>query len=337
MDLLLNRRRFIYVIGVINVGGAAINTQHDNDSRQLGKAGRIDGCARIFDGNLMITADDPTRGLTFKLNRQAVVSDFCTRIVQRTDNFSTNRPRNSSFANELTQRILEAGGISGLESKRWSPVISMYEYYLHHAFPKWRYLSQVNRAHYYQQALRHKCRAAGLKPVAFSMRLVPALGRTVIEKNGAGYLLESLSLKLKRSLNRSPEIWLMVETTIRERDPNENGRPKKTVSWSDGLLHVHGAIGLHDSEVNKFKRIVRDLNGSSNSVFLNRELVLKPILDDVDWVNYCNKHRFLNDCFLAGIQRFSRSNSLCATAEELYQNHRTFFKAAVKSKSQMTH
>lgn len=299
-------------------------------------AGRINGCARFFDGKLLTSVGDPTRGLTLTLNRPAVVSDFCTRIIQKSNNFSTNRPKNLPFANELTRLIIKVGGISRLTGGRRSPVLTMYWSDLHHAYPKWRYLSQTNRTQYYQHALSQKCGQSELKPMAFTMRLSPELAKAVIENNGAGYLLERLRLKLKRSLRRSPEMWLMIEATTKERDSNGKGRPKTAVSWSEGLLHVHGAIGLRHDEVSEMKRVVRELNASSNTTFLNNELRFEKTYDDVGWVEYCCKHSFINDCFLAGTQRYSRSNSLSADAEQLYEHDRMLFKAALKSKSLMT-
>lgn len=146
-------------------------------------------------------------------------------------------------------------------------------------------------------------------------------------------------LRLKRSLKRMPEAWLVLEATTRERDQNGRGRPKTKVSWSDGLLHVHGAIELHGNEMDEMKRIIRELNGSSNKTFLNNELSLVKIVDDTDtkWVDYCHKHSFLNDCFLAGIQRFSRSNVLSAEAEQIYENDRAMFKSAMKTNSLLKH
>ena len=172
--------------------------------------------------------------------------------------------------------------------------------------------------------------------MAITIRLTPGLARTVIAKNGAGFILERLTLKFKRSLGRSPEMWLMIEATTNELDEESQGRPKRAVSWSKGLLHVHGAINLYDHEHDAFKKIVRKLNGSTDPKFLNNELRLN-LIEDLDWVDYCHKHDFLNDCFLAGIQRFSRSNSLHRTAEMLYENDRALFKGDLKHKSRMTH
>lgn len=190
--------------------------------------------------------------------------------------------------------------------------------------------------HYYQQALSQKCVQSEVKLMAFTMRLAPELAKTVIENNGAGYLMERLKLKLKRSLPRSPEMWLMTEATIREQSLNGKGRPKNSVSWSEGLLHVHGAIGLHHDEINEMKRVVRKLNASSNSTFINNELRFEETYDEIGWVEYCCKHIFLNDCFLAGTQRYSRSSSLSAAAEQNYEHDRMLFKSALKSKSLMT-
>lgn len=317
---------------MISAGRLVINTQLRNDSHTSGKAGRIDGCARIFDGKLMTTKNEPERGLSLMLNRAEVMSDFCKRIIEKKDKFSTNYPRSSLFANTLTQAIIRAGGISWFINNTGSPVISMYENKLHHAFPKWRHLSQINRCYYLQKALNQKCTQTDTVPIAMTIRLSHEFARTIIGNSGAGYLLERLTLKFKRSLNRSPDMWLILEATTNELDTKNKGRPKRTISWSKGLLHVHGAIALYENEKAIFKKIVRDLNDSSNSKFLNNELRLK-LIENLGWVDYCHKNSFLNDCFLAGIQRFSRSNSLHSLARKLYENDRSLYKAVLRSKS----
>jgi len=273
--------------------------------------------AFVFGCGPMITNEDDRRGLILAANRHDFMSEFCTNIIRKSDNNSTDKPRKLLFSNYATRELLKAGNIFDLSTSRLSPVYSNEEI-IKAAYPKWRHASEVVKMHWHQIALRKMAEESALHPYAFTVKLSPTLGKQVIRKGGSSYLHERLSLELKRSLGRKPLMWLILEAVKTQSNHNIMREGKGPIDRSEGLLHVHGAIALDSKEVPIIKRVVRDMNGSSNPVFNNQEIRLNIIKDDAYWVEYCNKHRILNLMFLNGLKRYSRSKSLAGAAEELY-------------------
>jgi len=279
--------------------------------------GRAEKHAFVFGSGPMIVDEDEKRGLILAANRREFLSEFCTNIVKKSDKNPTNRPKKLPFSNCATREIVK---VSRESSSRNYDMASVYnsEDLIKIAYPKWRHVSEAVKIHYHQLALRQIAEESGFHTYAFTMLLSPELGKQVILHGGSGYLHERLALKLNRTLGRAPVMWLMLEAVKTKSTHNVNTHGKGPVDQSNGLLHVHGAITLDSGEKPAFESVVRSINRSTNSTFKSNQIRTKPIKDDAYWVEYCNKHRFLNLMFLNGMQRYSRSKPLAGVAERIY-------------------
>jgi hypothetical protein len=297
-----------------------IKTRANFENSEFGRATATQH-ALVFGNGPTIEGEDLKRGLILKACRREFLSGFCTHMIRMSDKKSTNRPKNIVFSNYATRELVKAGGDHASLRRITSSVYSSNEL-IKSAYPKWRHTTEVIKSHYHQKALREQANKLGHRPYAFTMLLSPTLGKQIVNKGGSGYLHERLTLKLKRALGRIPVIWLVLEAVKAKDSRNITKRGKGSVDRSNGLLHAHGAISLDPSEIQTMDRVVREMNDSEDSKFKNQELRTQVIKDDAYWVEYCNKHRFLNQMFLNGLQRYSRSKVLVGNAEKIYQSDR---------------
>jgi hypothetical protein len=289
------------------------------------ETGRTTEHAFVFDNGPMVIKDDDRRGLVLAANRHKYMLEFCTQVRKKTDKISTKRPKNSLLANSLTQELIRAGGLFCMPN---SIVPSVYSYddVIKHAYPKWRHTSDIVQRHYHQKAMRQLAESSRIRAYTLNINISPKLGKAIIKHGGCGYLFDRLSVKLKRALGWSPRMWLILEASRTNTNSNPTRKGKGAVSQSEGVLHAHGAIAIGNEELTVLKRLVRDLNESSDPVFKNNEFSVKQISDDTYWVEYCNKHRFLNKMLLNGMHKYSCSKELASLGRELYQLDRIQFK-----------
>lgn len=297
------------------------------ENQEMGRAAKH---AFTFGSGPVIESEDEQRGLILSANRKEFMSGFCTHVYSKSNNKSTDRPQNIAFSNYATRELIKSGGNISTSSNIIPSVYSSNEL-IKSAYPKWRHASEEVKMHYHQKALRKLADKLGHQPYAFTMLLSPEIGKQIIKQGGSGYLHERLVLKLKRALNRSVIMWLVLEAVKTKSNHNIMIHGKGPVDRFDGLLHVHGAITLKSDEIPILDRIVRSLNSSNNPKFNNQELRKKVINDDVVWVEYCNKHGFLNQMLLNGLSKYSRSKFLVGTAEKLYQSDRQCIEIYINS------
>lgn len=299
-----------------------IKTRANFENSEFGRATATQH-AFVFGNGPTIEGEDPKRGLILKACRREFLSGFCTHMIRKSDKKSTNRPKNIVFSNYATRELVKLDDELAIHSYDTASVYSSNEL-INAAYPKWRYANEIVKMHYHQKALRKLAVDSGYRPYAFTMLLSPELGKQVVARGGSGYLHERLTLKLKRVLDRTPVMWLILEAMKTKSSHNIMTHGKGPVDHSNGLLHVHGAIALESDEVPILDRVVRAINGSNNRKFNNQELRTKVINDDVVWVEYCSKHKFLNQILLNGLPKYSRSKSLAGLAEKLYQSDRQY-------------
>ena len=161
------------------------------------------------------------------------------------------------------------------------------------------------------------------------MRFSPKLARKIVE-DGAGFIQSRLALQLKRRLGYTPDMWLHLEAVVSRKEDKHHMYKidgKGSVSRSHGVLHMHGAISLNRSDLDIVKRVVRNINKSTSTVFQNHELRLKKIYDGLGWVVYCHKNRRENIMLLDGVERYSRTKALGSESQELYEADRQKHKA----------
>lgn len=283
--------------------------------------GRAVEHAFVFSAGPTIVRADDRKGLILAANQREYMSEFCTQVTKKTDKISTKRPKNSPLSNTLTHELIKAGGLLPLPKVAVTSVYSCNDF-IRHAYPKWRNTSEIVQRHYHQKSLRELAEETGCEVVTLNMNLSPSFAKDIIEKGGSAHLLERLTLKLKRSLGRTPRIWVVLEAVVTETNNNPLRYGKGPVNRSQGVLHAHGAIALKKVEIPTLKRVVRQLNDSDNTVFKSNEFVSVVINDDANWVEYCNKYRFLNQILLNGLRNYSCSKRLSGLAAQLYEQDR---------------
>lgn len=296
------------------------------------ETGRAVEHAFIFGSGPMAVNADNRRGLLLASNLREYMSEFCTQVTKKTDNISTKRPKNSPLANTLTHYLIKAGGLLPIPKPLLSSVYSCNDF-IRHAYPKWRHTSEIVQRHYHQKALRELAKESGCEVFTLNMNLSPLFAKDIIEAGGSAHLLERLTLKLKRSLGRTTPIWVVLEAVVTETNKNPLRHGKGPVNRSHGILHAHGAISLKKEELPILKRVVNQLNRSDNRVFKSNEFDSGLINDDSYWVEYCNKHRFMNQVLLNGMTNYSRSSRLSSLGKILYEQDRKLFKNSHKRHS----
>lgn len=285
------------------------------------ETGRAVEHAFVFGAGPIVVRPDDRRGLILASNCREYMSEFCTQVTKKTDKISTKRPKNLPLANTLTHELIKAGGVLPLPTSAMYSVYSCNDF-IRRAYPKWRNTSEIVQRHYHQKALREVAEESGCEVFTLNMNLSPSFAEDIIENGGSAHLLERLTLKLRRSLGRKPPIWLVLEAAVTETNGNPLRHGKGPLNRSQGVLHAHGAIALKKAEIPTLKRVVRQLNHSDNAVFKSNEFVSVVIKDDVNWVEYCNKFRFLNQILLNGLRNYSCSKRLSGLAAQLYEQDR---------------
>lgn len=279
-----------------------------------------------------VTIDsDDEQGLVFELSYSEALSSYCPKMMSRPDNNSTIVARNWAYSNAVTSSVVKSLSDNG-QYETITPLVSHSEddyQESKQAYPKWRHTNHTIQSIYIQKALAKRAEEQDRNQYAITMRFSPNLAREIMVK-GAAYIQKGLARQLKRSLGYAPDMWLHLEATVSsKKDKNDMYKigEKGSVSQSHGVLHMHGAIAVSRAELAVVKRVVRSLNNSTSSVFLNHELRLKLIHDDLGWVDYCHKHRLLNNILLDGVERYSRTKALGSVAQDLYEydrkNHKT--------------
>ena len=281
-----------------------------------------------------VIEEDEKQGLILGLDYHKRLPSYCTKWMCKSDNISTNIPKKRALSNTSTLIVINALYSMSFHDRNDSLVINsnIDKQWLKYAFPKWRHTNHKIRSIYIQKALAKRAKEQGRNQYAITMRFSPKLGLKIIKNGGALYLQARLTNQLNRALGYSPEMWVQLEAVCsekQERSINYNIAGKGSVSLSHGVLHMHGAIALNESELMAVKRVVRSLNRSTSSVFKNHELDLTLIDDGLGWVDYCNKHPVLNIMFLNGVNRYSRTKILGSIAQELYEEERTVFKGVI--------
>lgn len=290
----------------------------------LGKGRAAEHAFLLGNGPTVLRADE-NRGLILAMNRRDYLSELCTQVTKQSDNFPTKRPKNTPLANTITHQLIMAGGLSRLPKWLMPSVYSCNDI-IKHAYPKWRHASDIVQRHYHQRALRQLAEQTGCQPRTLNINISPTLGSAIIVKGGCSYLFDRLALKLKRALGRTPLMWLILEAVTTQTKSRSPSNGKGSVCQIHGVLHAHGAIALKPGELSVLKRVVRDLNGSSNLVFKNNEFSSKYITEDEGWVEYCNKNKLLNEIFMNGLVRYSRSKQLGRISKNIYEHDRAIHK-----------
>jgi plasmid maintenance system antidote protein VapI len=280
----------------------------------------------------IVIEEDEKQGLILGLAYHKSLRSYCTKWMRKPDNISTNIPKKRALSNTATLIVINALDSMPIYDRNDSLVISsgIDKQWLKYAFSKWRHTNHKIRSIYIQKALAKRAREQDRNQYAITMRFSPKLGLKIIKNGGALYIQARLTNQLKRALGYSPDMWLQLEAVCsekQERSVNYNIAGKGSVSRSNGILHMHGAITLNESELMAVRRVVRSLNRSTSSVFKNHELDLTLIDDELGWVDYCNKHPVLNTMFLNGVSRYSRTKRLGGIAQKLYEEERGKYKA----------
>ncbi|MEW8192092.1 MAG: hypothetical protein AB2793_00160 [Candidatus Thiodiazotropha sp.] len=282
----------------------------------------------------VIECEDETRGLVLTFDK----SVFCTKLLGKTDKKRTRKPYGLQQINENTAYIINK--LDGCPvSEGLSHIVMLYgKKHLKppkpsQMFTKWRHISHRVEAMYLNQSLVKRAADSNLKPYAFSVRLSPAFARHILNQGGAPFLLSRLRTYLRRELNRTADIWLIIEATIGDGTSSEKEyrqNRKSPINRHKGLLHFHGAISLGRGEKNIFKSVIRKLNSSINTTFNQSETNIKPMNFCSGWANYVTKHAHYNSAFLPGISRLSRTNGLINLAKTLYQADRDSYRGNFK-------
>lgn len=280
-----------------------------------------------------ITFDnDENQGLVFNFNYKQGLSKYCPNLITKSYNNSTSPPKNLPYSNAATVRLIKALGVNGQYETLASLVRNSEEVFQEskHAYPKWRHTGNTVQSIYVQKALSKRANAHRRNQYAITMRFSPILAQKIMD-NGIGFIQSRLALQLKRSLGYTPDMWLHLEAVVSEK-PDKNNiykiDGKGSVSRSRGVLHMHGAIAFNEQDLGMVKRVVRSLNNSASNVFQNHELHLTLIHDALGWVDYCHKHRLINNMLLDGIERYTRTKALGSEAQKLYEIDRKKHKAA---------
>jgi len=280
-----------------------------------------------FETSLNVIGEDENQGLILGMDYRKSLLSYCTMVMTKSDNNSASTPKKKAISNTSTLIVIKALDKSSIPGDTSPLVISsdVDKQWLEYAFPKWRHTNHIIRAIYVQKALAERAKHQNRDTYAITMKLSPKLASKVLKNGGAAYLHERLTAQLKRTLGYSPDMWLNLEAVCSEKpDKNDSYKidGKGSVSRSHGILHMHGAIALNESELMAVNRVVRSLNRSTSSVFKSHELDLTLIDDELGWVDYCNKHPVLNKMLLNDVNRYSRTRILGSIAQEIYEKDR---------------
>lgn len=281
-----------------------------------------------------IIEEDEKQGLILGLDYHNGLARYCTKHMRKSHNISTNIPKKTAPSNTATLIVINALIRMPLYRENGALVISSDtgKQWINYAFPKWRHTNHKIKSIYVQKALAKQAKEQGRNQYGITMRFSPKLALKIIKNDGALYIQARLTNQLKRALGYSPDMWLQLEAVCSEKKDKHHNYSiagKGSVSRSHGVLHMHGAIALNESELMAVKRVVRSLNRSNSSVFKNHELDLTLIDDELGWVDYCNKHPVLNTMFLNGVSRYSRTKRLGGIAQELYEEERIVVKEII--------
>lgn len=304
--------------GLKSVKEFIINPSRDSSSIEQG---RVKTRPFIFDSGPTSIDSDPRKGLVLESRYASFVSEYCSRRVSDSDNNPTAQPQITAFSNTATLELLRADDTFSAGGQKGTSVYSCDDL-MSHAYPKWRNANELVQRHYHQKALRQLANATNHQLFTLNIKLSPELAESIIDRGGCAYLFDRLVVKLKRALGRTPLMWLILEAVTSKGQKNPLRHGKGSVSRSRGILHAHGAILLNPNEVSILRNVVASLNASDNPVFNSKQFESKLINDDTHWVEYCNKHRFLNRVFLNGMRSYCRSKHIAGLARRLYENDR---------------
>lgn len=310
--------------------------------------------------------DDERQGLIFNFNYNDLLLEYCSSFKDTSNKRRSIFQQKHGNANALTSNIIASLTVFS-NYEEYDPLVSNISISKTHkdiidvdkdleprrAFPKWVNTNHDVKSFYIQKALAKQAQETGRSQYAITIRISPSLARKAMTEGGAGYIQNRLAIQLKRKLGYSPDMWLHLEAVIKEKSKKDDvfdvgssstankrnkrnkrlkARDKMPISKSKGCLHIHGSIAIHQSDVKAVKQVVRNLNSSSNSSFLNHELDLKPIYDELGWVTYCHKHQLLNNMLLKGTRRYVRTKALGSIAQKIYEADRRQYKSELSDK-----
>ena len=219
--------------------------------------------------------------------------------------------RNCS-ATRLNARLL---GVLGAREGMWQAVISSSDPLPHLpgisflsrmmkdvAPPPWERVNPSLKALYGTLAME---RQFPERVYAFSVnlserRVLKALGNT---RGPLDHLRRDLVRKLEGALSRHVNIWMVIET-------------KREKGYSLSSLHLHGAVGLADSELGTAKRVLHALSCGWNP----QTAVRLKELYSAFWSGYSTKDVAFTELRVVG-GCFSISRQLSVCAREIYALH----------------
>lgn len=272
------------------------------------------------------TEDDERQGLVFNFDYRSELSRYCTTRMSKSYNISTNSSQKMAHSNAAILNVIKGFGKNG-QYETTSPLVSNCDDTFQpskQAYPKWRNTNHTIKSIYIQKALTKRADEQGRNQYAITMKFSPKLAEQIMTK-GAGHIQETLTRQLKRALDYAPDMWVHLEASVSSRTDVSgtfNIHTKGPVSHSRGILHMHGSIALNQCDLAKVKDVVRRINKSTNSIFKNHEIRLVGIRNEIGWVDYCHKHRILNNTLLQGVKRYSRTRDLGCIAQGLYEEDR---------------